>query len=339
MARRALMSAGLVIVMALSLGTPAWSAPVQAQSNTNSSTQANTGNGLRISPVRQDLTIKPGATQTIDVYVQNITSSPARLRAVINDFVASDDESGKPRILLDDKTAAPKNSLKGFVRKIDDLTLQPQQQRIVKVQIAIPADAAGGGYFGAVRFLPSDTDTSKNVSLAASVGTLLLVTVPGDVKEQASLASLNVARDGGKASSFFTTGDGLQAIVRVRNMGNVQVSPFGKLVLKKSGKEVSTYEINDVTPRGSILPDSIRRFSVDLSGKANSFGKYTLEGNLGYGSSGQLLTGSTSFYVVPLPIVIIAIILLLAIILAAVIIPRMLKSHDRKLIKKIRGRK
>lgn len=337
MSRRVLMSAGMLVVMAAGLLSAIWIAPAHAQSNPN--TQVNNGNGLRISPVRQDLTIRPGTTQTVDVYVQNITNSPARLRAVINDFVASDDEDGKPRILLDENAAAPKNSLKGFVRKIDDLSLQPQQQRIVKVQIAIPADAAGGGYFGAVRFLPTGSDTSKNVSLAASVGTLLLVTVPGDIKEQAALASLNVNREGGKASNFFTNGNGLTGVVRIQNLGNVQVSPFGKLVLKKSGKEIGSYEINEVTPRGSVLPDSVRRFSVDLEGKANSFGKYTLEGNFGYGSAGQLLTGSTSFYVVPLPIVIIAALLLAGIVLAAVVIPRMVKAHDRNLIKKIRGRK
>jgi P pilus assembly chaperone PapD len=49
------------------------------------------GNGLRISPVRTDLTINPGQTQTVNVNVTNVTSSPATLQTIVNDFTASSD--------------------------------------------------------------------------------------------------------------------------------------------------------------------------------------------------------------------------------------------------------
>ncbi len=299
----------------------------------------NSANGLRISPVRQDLQIEPGKSQTVDVYVENITDSPADFRGVVNDFIAGDDETGKPKVLFDEQDYAPSHGLRRFVAPISDFKLAPKERRAIKVTVSIPQNAAGGGYYGAVRFLPSNTNARENVTLSASVGSLLLVTVPGDVKEQLGVESLNVSRGDGKASSLFTNGNELKSVVRFKNSGNVQLSPFGKVVLKKSGKEIASYEINNTTPRGSVLPDSIRRFEVGFGDKAKSLGKYTIEGNFGYGSRGHLISASSTFYVVPLPFVVLAILLIAIILFLIFALPRLIKNHDRNLLRKMRGRK
>lgn len=337
MGRRYLASAA---VMLAAFSTLAFSGQVFAQQS-KANQQVNQGNGLRISPVRHDVTIEPGKGQTVDVYVENISGSTAELKGVVNDFVASEDESGKPRVLFDEKDSAPSHGLKNYVAPIQVFRLQPGEQKVVKVTVNIPADAAGGGYYGAVRFLPTNTTSDKNVSLSASVGSLILVTVPGDVKEQLGIIGFNVSRGGGdkaKASSFFTSGKDLQLNMRFKNSGNVQASPFGKVILKKGGKEVASYEVNNIQPRGSILPDSVRRFEQKLGDKADGLGKYTLEGNFGYGAGGQLLTGKTTFYVVPTLFVVLGIILVAALLIAIFALPRMIKGRDRKLARKMRGR-
>lgn len=329
MIRRYILSAGIAAAAIIAL---MGSGSVNAQG----ASQSTVGNGMRVAPVRSDLIIEPGKSQTVDVYVQNVTATTAKLKGIVNDFVASEDESGKPRILLDEDSQAPTHGLKQYVEKVDNFELKANEQKIIKVRVVIPADAAGGGYYGVVRFLPEGVDESKNVSLSASVGSLILVRVPGDIKEQASIESFNVSRGDGKASNIFTTGSGLKATVRVKNSGNVQVSPFGKVQLKKGGKVLGVYEVNGTQPRGSVLPDSIRRFSVDFGDKTKTLGKYTVEGNLGYGDKGQLISAKTDFIVIPLPILITFIICLLLIIAAVFIGPRMLKSHDRKLLRKVR---
>jgi hypothetical protein len=295
---------------------------------------------MRVSPLRLDLTIEPGKNFVTDIYVENITDSPAALRGMANDFIASSDESGIPRVLFDEGSYAPSHSLRRYIEPIPNFTLAPKERKDIKITIKIPKDAAGGGYYGAVRFLPAASGTEKNVSLSASVGTLMLVTVPGDVKEQVGVESMNVSRDSdnSKAATFFTSGKNLKTTVRFKNSGNVQESPFGKVLLKKSGKEIASYEINHTDPRGSVLPDSVRRFNVKFDDKAQSLGKYTLEGNFGYGHKGQLVTASTSFYVVPLLYILLAGGLVVLIALFAVIVPRLLKEHDRRLIKKMRGK-
>jgi hypothetical protein len=277
------------------------------------------GNGLRISPVRTDLTISPGTSKTVDVYVTNLTSAPADLKGVVDDFTAGNNETGTPYILLNGEKA-PSHSLKGYVSPIGNFTLAAKATRDVKVTISIPKGVSGGGYFGAVRFLPAPTNDNKNVNLTASVGSLMLITVPGPVTEQLSIASFDVRRMNNKTnvldspSVFFTNNKNLNGVVRFDNTGNLQEEPFGKILLKKGSKVIGAYEVNNTTPRGNVLPSSIRRFAVPLKG-LGSFGKYTIEGNFGYGLKGQLLTAKTSFYVVPLAVIIIVVAIILAILL------------------------
>lgn len=277
------------------------------------------GNGLRVSPVRTDLTVDPGTSKTIDVYVTNLTPASADLQGVVDDFTAGSNETGTPDILLNGNKASS-HSLKEYVSPISNFTLAAKATKDVKVTVSIPLGVAGGGYFGTIRFLPASTNTNKNVNLTASVGSLILVTVPGPVTEQLSIASFDVRRMNtatdtlDSPSVFFTSNKNLNGVVRFDNTGNLQEQPFGKILLKKGSKVIGSYEINDTTPRGNVLPNSIRRFAVPLKG-LGSFGKYTIEGNFGYGNKGQLLTAKTSFYVVPVAAVVIAVVVLLAIVL------------------------
>ncbi|MFA5003724.1 MAG: DUF916 domain-containing protein [Candidatus Saccharimonadales bacterium] len=322
-------------LVAVSLGV------ISLGSITSAATVSNGGNGLRVSPVRKDdLTIKPGSTQTVVVTVTNVTSSTASLQAIINDFTAlAGNETGQPNLILDANQYAPSHSLKRLVAPIPNFSLAAGQSTNIKVNISVPANTPGGGYYGAVRFAPSSTNSDKNVTLSASVGTLILVKVPGNIREQLSITSFDVRHgDPNEAkggSSFFTTNRSLNGVIRFQNSGDVQEQPFGKVVLKKGGKILQTSEINNVDPRGNVLPDSIRRFSVPLT-KVGSLGKYTIEGNFGYGSNGQLLSATSTFYVVP--ILTIVIVLLVVALLAFLIfgLPRVIKSYNKRILRNAR---
>jgi len=326
--RKVYASASLLFAMVVLLLTGA--SPVLADSGG--------GNGLRVSPVRTDLTVNQGTSKTIDVYVTNLTNASADLKGVVDDFTAGNDESGTPYVLLNGNKA-PSHSLQAYVSPIGNFTLAAKATKDIKVTIAIPQGVAGGGYFGAVRFLPASTNTNKNVNLTASVGSLILVTVPGPVTEQMSISSFDVRRmntktnELGSPSVFFTSNKNLNAVVRFDNTGNLQEQPFGKILLKKGSKVLSTYEINNTTPRGNVLPNSIRRFEVPLKG-LGSFGKYTIEGNFGYGSKGQLLTAKTSFYVVPVAAIIIAVVVLVVIALGIFLVRVYIREAIQKGLRK-----
>lgn len=290
------------------------------------------GNGLRVSPVRTDITIKPGQTQSINVTATNITTIPATLQVIINDFTASNDETGQPALILTPNQFAPSHSLKRFVKPIPSFTLQPGQQKTVAATITVPADAIGGGYYGTVRFAPAGSGgNDKTVSLAGSVGSLVLVRVPGDIKDQMSIASFDV-RQGNSAKSLFTDKKDIKAVIRFQNEGNIQEQPFGKILLKdRSNKILAEYEINSVDPRGNVLPDSIRRFETKLD-KIGNFGKYKVEGNFGYGSNGQLLSASTTFYVVPFALIAGFLVLVAVLLFLIFGLPKLIRAYNQRII-------
>jgi hypothetical protein len=291
------------------------------------------GNGLRVSPVHTDLTIQPGNSATVDVFITNVTSQTTTFQVFINDFVASGDESGNPALILDEGKSAPTHSLRQFVPKLNNVTLAPSEQKNIKVPVSIPADAPAGGYFGAVRFSADSQDTAgKNVSLSASVASLILVKVPGDYKEQMSIESIDT-RNKDKIHSIFTKSKGIDGVVRIKNSGDVQEVPFGKLtVTKMGGKVVYSTEVNSGEAAGNVLPGSVRKFAVPLK-NIGSFGKYTVQADLGY-AKGQTLTASTTFYVIPVAVMIALGVLVVLLIIALVEIPRLMKRYHRRVLRR-----
>lgn len=295
------------------------------------------GNGQRVSPVRSDITVYPGKSETVTVNITNVTTKPAELRAIINDFIANPNESGEPAIILAPNQFAPKHSLKRYAKVSgDNFRLGPGESKNIPVIVNIPINAPGGGYYGAVRFAPASNKNApnENVSLAGSVGSLILVKVPGDVKEQLSIVSFDVrAKD--RPSTFFFRNKNLDAVVRFQNQGNIQLQPFGKILLKnRSGKQIASYEVNNIQPPANVLPDSIRKFPTPLKDKVGSIGQYKLEANFGYGTNGQLLSASTTFYVIPLWLIIAFVALVAIIAFAVFVAPKLVKAYNRRILQR-----
>lgn len=265
------------------------------------------GNGFRISPVRSEFTIEKGKSEVLTITLENPSDGAILAKPIVNDFVASNDESGEPRLILDEDTPPPKNSFKKLVSGLEDINLAPREKKNIDVTVAVPEDANAGGYYGAVRYVPqlSNNTEQTNVGLTASVGTIVLVRVPGNLTERLDLVQISAATKSGegkdpyRTKSFFTSGD-VSVITRLKNSGDIHLQPFGKVIVKNMfGSKVHEYEFNNVEPRANVLPDSIRKFGNDLP-KMRWFGRYTIEANFGYGDGGGgLITARASFWYIP----------------------------------------
>lgn len=264
-------------------------------------------NGFRISPVRSEITIEKGKTSVLTITLENPSDTAATARAIVNDFVPSDDESGEPRLILDDTAAPPKNDFKKLVPTIPDVALAPREKKDITITLTIPGNATSGGYYGAVRFTTiSGNINQKNVGLTASVGTIVLVQVPGNLTEKLDLVQLSAAvkkkrKEGDTyvARSFFTAGD-VSIMTRLKNNGDIHLKPFGKVIVKNMfGKTINEFEFNNTEPRANVLPGSVRRFTNDIP-QTKWFGRYTVEANLGYRQgSGDLITSVATFWYIP----------------------------------------
>ena len=266
---------------------------------------SNVANGFRLSPVRIDATVEKGRSVTESVSVTNVNNYQITAKAIINEFIASNDESGSPAVILDNSQPAPANSFRGITSTIPDVTIDAGKTATVPVTITIPQNANSGGYYGAVRFVSANTANGNSVTLSASVGTIFLITVPGKLTEQLQLVDFSAAQNGSTAS-FFTNSKNLQMITRLQNTGNIHLAPNGKINITNSGgKIVETLDFNNTNPRGEVLPSTTRKYTYNIKNQ-DLFGRYSATAYLGYGTLGQVLTVKTSFWVIPLWVIVVA---------------------------------
>lgn len=294
-------------------------------------TKTNTANTLKVSPVRSDIEIKPGASKTVQVTVTNLTPGSITVAPIENDFVAGD-ERGTPALILDADKYAPTHSLKRFMRPLPNLTIEGNKARTVDVVITVPKDAQPGGYFGAIRFAPTTPDGGGQVNLSASVASLILMKVPGPTTEKLDLTNFDIQQAGKSSSTLFQTPDDLQVAVRLKNDGNVQLAPFGKLSVKQGDKIIYSTDFNPNTPKDMVLPDSARRWDIPLD-KIGTFGQYQVIATFTYGSKNQTIEVAKSFWVIPMYVIIAAIAGFVVLVLLIVGIWLGLRGYKRRILR------
>ncbi len=293
------------------------------------SAQQQSGSGLSISPTRVELIAEPGKTVTSKISLKNVSGTDITAKVFVNDF-ESDNETGEPRILVDntEKTAT---SIKGFLPSLTDVNLKKDESKDVVVKVQVPDKMPPGAYYGIIRFaaIPAGTPEAElgQVSLTASVGTLMLIEVPGDIVEQIEVNRIR-AYQGSRAGNFFIRPPD-QIGVDIKNSGNGFAKPFGRVTITNRGKEVFSYELNNTEPRGNVLPDSSRVFKNAIQ-NVSGFGHYKVLVNVAYDNGGEVIDATGSFWVVPMWVFIVGGILLLVIIVSGILLYRWLARRPHR---------
>lgn len=309
----------------------------------------NSGQGIELSPPVIEIKADPGQIVTGEIKLRNITKSDLIAKSKVNDFSAKG-EDGQPQISLDDSVTS-RFSLKSWIQPIANLRLAPQKIETIKFSINVPRNAEPGGHYGVIRFTAQAPELEgTGVALSASIGSLILLSVSGDAKEGASIASFKVAGittgwekaikgNGGpdvglQDGNFYEYGP-VRFTTRVKNEGNVQVKPVGTIdIFNIFGMKVASLKVND--PARNVLPESIRRFDVDWKQRW-LIGYFKARANLTYGASNKtLLSSSVGFWVVPYKLLAL---LLLGLILFVMIFRSILRRYNRHIIAQARKRR
>lgn len=278
-----------------------------AASNTNY------GQALEIAPPLVNLTVDPGQTLTTQIYLRDISNGPLIVSGEANDFVAAG-EDGTPKILLGSEDANDPYSMKAWVSSPASLSLVPREIKTMAITIHVPANASPGGHYGVIRFTATPPSLrGTGVSLATSLGALILVTVNGRITHNLSVQQFSVNQNG-KAGSVFQSGP-LNFVEKLKNNGNVHEEPTGLVRISDMfGKELAAVGVNAL-PK-NILPDSVRAFSEPLDksviGNKRLLGRYHAIMSVTYGPNKQVLTAGLTFWIIPYRLIAIVIILLVA---------------------------
>lgn len=280
--------AGLVL-MVLVVGI----APVGAQSDEGAKS------GLAVRPLRHELTLQAGSTGSVELSVENLSGVDVVAKAEINDFV-SDNESGEPKIYVGGSKEIT-SSIKPFVPKINSVPLKKGERKDIMLEFDIPKNASPGGYYGLLRYTAYPDQGQREgqgvVSLNASVGTIILLEIPGKVKEKMEVESIKVLRDKNVDNFFFAAPN--KVAVSIKNDGNGFIRPFGPVEINDPfGKTVLKYDLNNLEPKGNVLPMSSRTFTDTLKG-VKWPGRYTITASVAPNAGREVLLLKKSFWYMP----------------------------------------
>jgi hypothetical protein len=206
---------------------------------------------LVTSPLPLNVITKPGKAVTADIRVKNNGTQPETLRVELLKFGASGD-TGRPQ--LQDRD--PKDQYFNWVSFSENLfTAEPNVWKTIKMTVNPPKEAAFGYYY-AVLFTRANPDKPSGGASAVEGGVaslvLLNVDAPG-ARREAKVAELVATQ---KVYEFLPA----KFTVKLRNAGNVHVSPTGTMFIKRGSSQVGTLNFNE--ERGNILPGTNRVFNM-----------------------------------------------------------------------------
>lgn len=255
---------------------------------------------LNVSPTVIEIDANQGNKVTGSFKVVNGSESSITVIATPKNFTAAD-ETGGVDITEDDTNY----SVADWVTVSPaDTSIEPRGSQIFNYEIDVPIDAEPGGHFGAIIVSTDPTRIDlTGPAVVQEVGPLLLVRVPGDTFEEASIVEFS-------SGSFYENGP-IELLTRIQNTGNVHFKPQGTIEIKNIfGRIVTTIDLEE----RNVLPDTIRKLSNQWSPGGFTIGRYTAQLTVVYGVDNQIVTASTSFVVFPykviLPVLIILIVLI-----------------------------
>lgn len=305
-------------LLLFAVGIMAFGTAVEAATNAPALTGNGKASGLSVSPLRQNITLKPGQADKIDVTLKNITGGPVIAKTKVVDFV-SDNNTGNPKLITNTNKTSP-NSIRNFLIGLGNIPLATGQTTSFAIPVQAPNNSSPGAYYGIIEYqavpVNANGTTGTNVvALSAAVSQLVFITVPGVTNDRLQLNAVHVYSDKqGTDDGIFFNHVPKSVGVEIQNIGNAFATPFGNVTIQSTtGKKIFTYELNGGITRGLVLPNSTRIFKNPIHNISRP-GRYTVNVSASYGPGSTILIGKKSFWYVPIWLMIVIIIIILILI-------------------------
>jgi len=276
-------------------------APVRAQSV----------EGLTAIPPRLEVTVKPDGVTSQTIKVRNESSKERTITITVEDFVVND-SIGTPTIITSTKEDNRWAASSWIQVSPSSVKLKGGETKSLTLTIMPPANALPGGHYAMVLHSPDSQVSivdSTGASIETKVGTLVYITIPGNIRQNATVKDFTAPKFSEFGPIDFKT--------IIQNLSDIHIKPAGNITitnmfgLKTAGLQFNADGIN-------IFPGKVRDFQNQLA-KKWLFGRYKAELSAVYGTAGGIATAAIFFWVIPWRFLILvgtAIIIIVVIILA-----------------------
>lgn len=252
---------------------------------------AQVAEGLSAIPPRLEITVKPDGVNSQTIKVRNESNKDKNITITVQDFVVNDDK-GTPTIVSstkDDNRWAASNWIQVSP---STLKLKPGETKALILSVMPPANALPGGHYAMVIHSP-DNDVnflnSTGSSVQTKVGTLVYITIPGDIRQNANVDEFSAPKFSEFGPVNFKT--------VLKNLSDIHIRPAGSItVTNMFGLKTAELQFND--KNDNIFPGKTREFQNQLA-KKWLFGRYKAELGAVYGTAGGIATAAIFFWVIP----------------------------------------
>lgn len=283
------------------------------------------------------LKVAPGEKLQVQIRVRNISEQPVSVITSAQDFIL--DKDGETPVAIDD-SGSNRWSLASW------LTLTPTEHRItpkstigINVLIDVPEDALPGGHYAMILHEPGNgsqngefginTNNESSTSINQRVGTLLYIVVDGPINEEAYVRDFNFPQ--------FSEYGPINFDFVVENNSDVHITPQMKVeVFNIFNKKVETIAIE---PK-NIFPLTNRDFNSQWD-RVWGWGFYKAKLTMSYGSAGSIVVANSTFWLLPITIILAATALLLILLFVILSIKKHLKHRkdmDEKHIQELESK-
>ncbi|HEV7702245.1 MAG TPA: hypothetical protein VGO63_02265 [Candidatus Paceibacterota bacterium] len=302
---------------------------------------------VSLTPTRFEIRGNPGDTLNEEMLITNETANAETLYSSFSNFEAQG-ESGTPAFV------EPKDDLGTWIAtELPVITLAPGEQKIIKFIVNIPQNAEPGGHFAVIFWGTTPNGGSNGVSVGAKTGILVLLSVNGDVKEEAGLLNFNTIN-----KQFFYNTLPVSFEYRFKNDGGDRIKPEGEITIRDTVFLPSDH-INANPAESNALPNSTRKINVDwvkyerpgdyvaptgffkkfwsdagYQWKNFAVGLYSANLDVVYGSQGTHVKKTTFFFVFPWQLLIVLLIIFTIVFLGG---KMLIKRYNRFIIEKARA--
>jgi hypothetical protein len=280
-----------------------------------SSTTAQTAMGLSAIPPRLEILVEPGKHISKEIKVRNESQTEKFITTNIKDFIVTD-SIGTPIPLEGVSQEDNRWAASSWIQvSPTQIKLKPGETKSLILTVIAPADALPGGHYAMVLHNPQIDVAldSTGAAVETNVGTLVYITIPGDIKEDARIVNFSTTNFSEFGPINFET--------TIENLSDIHINPKGQITIKNMlGGTTAQLNLNE----SNIFPYTQRDFENKLD-KKWLFGRYQAQVNAAYGSTGGLLTATIFFWVIPWRLITFALALITLITLLVII----LKNKDQ----------
>lgn len=268
--------------------------------------------GLTAIPPRLEINVNPGQIVTKEIKVRNESKSEKIISTSVKDFIVTDDLGTPLQIESTDESSNRWTASSWIQISPSEVKLKPGETKSLVLTIITPENALAGGHYAMILHTPVKevSLTQTGATIETNVGTLVYITVAGNITENALVKDFSAPKFSEYGPINFKT--------IITNLSDIHITPSGSInVYNLFGGKSAQIKLDNT----NIFPNTSREFT-NIFNRKFLFGRYKAQLNAVYGTTGQLLTATIFFWVIPYKLIA----LLIAIIVVIILILKLKKK-------------